>query len=140
MLFSDRNLRLRGRSAIVYYILRGLDLLKVGLPMAIFFFRFLEWWYSTHRARAPATSDKLPPPPDCAPIKVASFDLALFNLLSDLILSIRHSQNTSIESNRTQIAHFACRRERMTQRCYHPGSFSANTALYRGFRSTLVVL
>ncbi|ORX47406.1 hypothetical protein DM01DRAFT_1339037 [Hesseltinella vesiculosa] len=48
-----------------------IDFLKVLLPMSIFFFKFLEWWYSSEFARSGGTGnygeeedEKLIPPPE----------------------------------------------------------------------------
>jgi len=45
-----------------------LDYSKYILPASIFFFRFLEWWYSENRIVPPALPTPPPPPP---PLKVA---------------------------------------------------------------------
>ncbi|CAG8667447.1 14783_t:CDS:10, partial [Funneliformis caledonium] len=46
-----------------------LDFLKILLPMSIFFYRFLEWWYSSEYARQPGRVDGIdvPPPEIIAP-------------------------------------------------------------------------
>ncbi|CAI2165092.1 10175_t:CDS:2 [Funneliformis geosporum] len=46
-----------------------LDFLKILLPMSIFFYRFLEWWYSSEYARQPGRVDgiNVPPPEIIAP-------------------------------------------------------------------------
>ncbi|KAK9721538.1 ubiquitin-protein ligase peroxin 12 [Basidiobolus ranarum] len=45
---------------------RGFDFLKVLLPMSIFFFKFLEWWYSSEYSRT-QVQQPIPPPPE--PVK-----------------------------------------------------------------------
>ncbi|KAJ1962486.1 ubiquitin-protein ligase peroxin 12 [Dimargaris xerosporica] len=44
----------------------GLGLLKVLLPMSVFFFRFLEWWYSSDFYKASQNIPIPPPPPSLA--------------------------------------------------------------------------
>ncbi|RHZ59980.1 hypothetical protein Glove_360g37 [Diversispora epigaea] len=47
---------------------RGFDFLKILLPMSIFFFKFLEWWYSSEFSkRASGDNDIEMPPPDMIP-------------------------------------------------------------------------
>ncbi|KAJ1983464.1 ubiquitin-protein ligase peroxin 12 [Dimargaris verticillata] len=45
----------------------GLGFLKVLLPMSVFFFRFLEWWYSSDFYKASQNIPIPPPPPSLAP-------------------------------------------------------------------------
>ncbi|CAH1764751.1 7210_t:CDS:2 [Entrophospora sp. SA101] len=40
-----------GRYFLTNMFTRGIDVIKILLPMSIFFFRFLEWWYSSEYAR-----------------------------------------------------------------------------------------
>ncbi|KAJ3279888.1 ubiquitin-protein ligase peroxin 12 [Borealophlyctis nickersoniae] len=46
---------------------RGFDFLKYALPMSIFFFKFLEWWYSSEYHKQVGTQP-IPPPPE--PLKL----------------------------------------------------------------------
>ncbi|KAJ1791128.1 ubiquitin-protein ligase peroxin 12 [Coemansia sp. RSA 2167] len=50
------------RNLIARLLAGGLDMLKVALPLSIFFYRFLEWWYrSDFHKRVQQTP--VPPPP-----------------------------------------------------------------------------
>ncbi|KAI9592004.1 Pex12 amino terminal region-domain-containing protein [Syncephalis fuscata] len=53
---------------------RGLDWLKVILPMGMFFFKFLEWWYASDYHKR-AQQRPIPPPPE--PIKPSPKGLPL---------------------------------------------------------------
>ncbi|KAJ2782576.1 ubiquitin-protein ligase peroxin 12 [Coemansia javaensis] len=50
------------RNLVARLLAGGLDLLRVALPLSIFFYRFLEWWYRSdfHRRLQQAP---IPPPP-----------------------------------------------------------------------------
>ncbi|CAG8461434.1 4298_t:CDS:2 [Diversispora eburnea] len=43
---------------------RGFNFLKILLPMSIFFFKFLEWWYSSEFSKRAGGDDIEIPPPD----------------------------------------------------------------------------
>lgn len=62
-----------GRLAYVgWMVLRyGLDALKVALPMAVFFLKFLEWWYGSENRQKSAGMYMGPLPDPPAPIKVS---------------------------------------------------------------------
>ncbi|TPX32063.1 hypothetical protein SmJEL517_g04765 [Synchytrium microbalum] len=45
---------------------RGFDFLKYFLPMSIFFFKFLEWWYQSGYHKQ-ANAQPIPPPPEPIP-------------------------------------------------------------------------
>ncbi|TPX42552.1 hypothetical protein SeLEV6574_g05535 [Synchytrium endobioticum] len=47
-------------------ITRGFDFLKYLLPMSVFFFKFLEWWYHSGFHKQ-ASAQPIPPPPDSVP-------------------------------------------------------------------------
>ncbi|KAJ2528905.1 ubiquitin-protein ligase peroxin 12 [Coemansia sp. RSA 1937] len=50
------------RNLVARLLAGGLDMLKVALPLSIFFYRFLEWWYrSDFHKRVQQTP--VPPPP-----------------------------------------------------------------------------
>ncbi|KAI9100513.1 Pex12 amino terminal region-domain-containing protein [Phlyctochytrium arcticum] len=51
------------RHSLLSLLSRGLDFLKTALPMSIFFFRFLEWWYSSEYSQK-GTNQPIPPPPE----------------------------------------------------------------------------
>ncbi|KAJ1848743.1 ubiquitin-protein ligase peroxin 12 [Coemansia sp. RSA 486] len=50
------------RNAVARLVGGGLDLLKVALPLSIFFYRFLEWWYRSDFHRR-VQQTPVPPPP-----------------------------------------------------------------------------
>ncbi|KAJ1673713.1 ubiquitin-protein ligase peroxin 12 [Spiromyces aspiralis] len=54
------------RNIVARFLTGGLDMLKVALPMSIFFYKFLEWWY---RSDFHKSSQKQPIPPPPNPIK-----------------------------------------------------------------------
>ncbi|KAJ1912401.1 ubiquitin-protein ligase peroxin 12 [Mycoemilia scoparia] len=54
------------RNIIAKMLGGGLDFLKVALPMSIFFYKFLEWWY---RSDFHKVSKQMPIPPPPNPIK-----------------------------------------------------------------------
>lgn len=41
-----------------------IDFSKYLLPLAVFFFKFLEWWYADSNKGAVTTQEPLPPPPE----------------------------------------------------------------------------
>ncbi|KAI8822974.1 Pex12 amino terminal region-domain-containing protein [Fimicolochytrium jonesii] len=51
------------RHMLAMFLTRGLDLLKYALPMSIFFFKFLEWWYSSEYHKQ-VGKKPIPPPPE----------------------------------------------------------------------------
>lgn len=61
--------RLRiARHMILSLLSKGFDYLKHALPMAIFFFKFLEWWYaSEYHSRG--DTKPIPPPPEDIPVR-----------------------------------------------------------------------
>ncbi|KAI9140735.1 Pex12 amino terminal region-domain-containing protein [Paraphysoderma sedebokerense] len=46
---------------------KGIDFLKILLPMSLFFFKFLEWWYNTDYSRQQKRQEPIPKPPELAP-------------------------------------------------------------------------
>ncbi|KAJ2878311.1 ubiquitin-protein ligase peroxin 12 [Coemansia asiatica] len=50
------------RNVVARLLGGGLDLLKVALPLSIFFYRFLEWWYRSDFHRR-VQQTPVPPPP-----------------------------------------------------------------------------
>ncbi|KAI8921824.1 Pex12 amino terminal region-domain-containing protein [Powellomyces hirtus] len=54
------------RHMIATILTRGFDFLKYALPMSIFFFKFLEWWYSSEYHNQAGTKP-IPPPPEAIP-------------------------------------------------------------------------
>jgi hypothetical protein len=57
------------RRAVVLALARGLDVVKTLLPMAVFFIKFLQWWYVAGHGRAASTAAPIPPPPDVLPVR-----------------------------------------------------------------------
>ncbi|RKO91523.1 Pex12 amino terminal region-domain-containing protein [Blyttiomyces helicus] len=51
------------RHLLAVLVRRGFDFLKYALPMSIFFFKFLEWWYSSEYHKQ-GGARPIPPPPD----------------------------------------------------------------------------
>ncbi|KAJ3170214.1 ubiquitin-protein ligase peroxin 12 [Geranomyces variabilis] len=54
------------RHMLAMWLYKGFDYLKHALPMAVFFFKFLEWWYSSDYSSQGSTKP-IPPPPDLIP-------------------------------------------------------------------------
>ncbi|KND03227.1 ubiquitin-protein ligase peroxin 12 [Spizellomyces punctatus DAOM BR117] len=50
------------RHLLATIVSRGFDFLKYALPMSIFFFKFLEWWYTSEYHKQ-AGNQPIPPPP-----------------------------------------------------------------------------
>ncbi|CAG8770329.1 10208_t:CDS:2, partial [Acaulospora morrowiae] len=56
------------RYLLVTVLTRGLDFLKVLIPMSIFFFKFLEWWYSSEFSKRIGGNNEVEiPPPEIIP-------------------------------------------------------------------------
>ncbi|CAG8438659.1 3203_t:CDS:2 [Ambispora gerdemannii] len=56
--------RFQAGANFLYTILsRGFDFLKILLPMSIFFYKFLEWWYSSEFTRKPGGDSEIEVPP-----------------------------------------------------------------------------
>jgi peroxin-12 len=52
-----------------------MDAAQFGLPVAVFVFRFIEWWLSDENTALKRTRDRLPPPPPPAPVEPTMMEL-----------------------------------------------------------------
>ena len=57
------------RRALALASYRVVDVAKVVLPLAIFFIKFLEWWYNAGYGKRVAAAAPLPPAPALLPVR-----------------------------------------------------------------------